>query len=184
MHSAPILISLLSAVSMVSAEVFELNLVPTATRAAALEERKDVRACASSVISELAAPSPKNDELADWVLAVTTVAGCTVTAPASLSSAYTSWFDELTDWAEDLKDNAAKQTDCGADTFSLTLLDNCAASKRTVLFTGEKRSDPTETHVEDKLPIPTNIKVGAASQSGVTRAGLALAVVVAFALAL
>jgi hypothetical protein len=184
MHSVLSLIALLGAAGMASAEVFDAGLTPTSTRAPALAKRETDRDCATSVSLDLLGPSPKNDELIDWALDVVDVAACTVTAPASLSSAYTSWFEELTEWAEDIEDRASKQTDCGYDSFTLTFTGNCPEDKRTVLFTGENLSDPTDTHVEDRLPVPTAVKVGAASQSGVTRAGLALAVFVAFTLAL
>lgn len=183
MHSLLFLATLLSAASMASAEVFEAGLMPTATRPRDLAKRKPDEVCASSVLDDLLGPTPKNDELYDWALDVVTFAACTVTAPASLSSAYTSWLGEVTEWAETVEKRASKQTDCGFKTFTVDVVGICTESDRTVLFTGGL-DDPTATHVEDRLAAPTILKVGAASHSGVTRVGLALAAFVAFVLAL
>ncbi|KAH7320753.1 hypothetical protein B0I35DRAFT_407799 [Stachybotrys elegans] len=183
MRSFLLFTSLLGVASTSVAEIITLGAVPTGLHPAPIEARQDLQ-CASSVLTELLPPTPDSSDLVDWeVETQQDPAACTVTAPASLSSAYTSWMSQITEWAQSVEDEAASQTDCGAELFTLSFSGFCSSS-RTVYFS--EAAQQTTTEVYGPVPLPTNtVRIGAASKNtGLISSGIALACVVAAVLAL
>lgn len=154
-------------------------------------DRRDVdRQCFYSVLTELSPPEPSDTRLTDWA---TTAAGanglidsCTITAPASLSSAYISYIEVIETYFETIESKAhAIKTDCDADTFSLTFTQYCT-EEITVMFTESGGRATATSEVIGPLDVPTQkIFIGAAPRlGGTTGAAVALAAVLGIALAL
>jgi hypothetical protein len=177
------LATLLGLAPLAMAEGIVAGVAPAIAQPAAVVARQDDN-CASSVFSALqAGPTPDSQDLLEYIAFNPDVAACTVTAPASLSSEYVSWMDDMTEWAKGLEKSAHKLPKCGYETLSFSITGVCPR-ERTVYFEDESGDDvATETY--DPLPIATDIHVGAAPRNTFTiGAGVALAGFVAVALAL
>lgn len=143
--------------------------------------------CFSSVIDELAAPTPAS-ALYDWIVTEVTdiyePLGCTVTLPATLSDEYLDYYDEQITFFNELESKAGKiHTKCGADTFSITLTEECT-SEQTVYF-ADSSDDVASSTVLDAIELPTDvIYIGDATHNSVFGFAAVLAIALGAVIAL
>ncbi|UNI22374.1 hypothetical protein JDV02_008269 [Purpureocillium takamizusanense] len=143
---------------------------PPPVAAAPLDRRAIDRQCLSSVVSELSPPTSGVDsKLISWATRQAATlggvpAGCTITAPASLSSAYGSYLDILRTYFSTIESKAKGiNTKCGADKVSLTFSQGCTSSL-TLLYTD---ATATKTTSYSNVDVPKKtIFLGEGSGSG------------------
>ncbi|PWI76749.1 hypothetical protein PCL_03943 [Purpureocillium lilacinum] len=134
-----------------------------------LDRRAIDRNCLSSIVSELSPPTTGVDsKLLSWATRQATLGAapprCTITAPASLSSAYSSYLDILKTYFSTLESKAKGiNTKCGADVVSLTFSQGCSTSL-TVLYT-DAIATKTSSYANVEIPKKT-IYLGEGSGSG------------------
>jgi hypothetical protein len=127
-----------------------------------IDKRDEASACAESVLSQLKPPKPSNTEFLEWYNSATTPYACTVTAPASLSSEYSSYAGVVSEWLDTVESKAAQQTDCGMKSFVLIVPSVTCDGPRTVLFTDSAKRTTTAT--QEPFNYPTSpIQIGAAT---------------------
>ncbi|UNI18551.1 hypothetical protein JDV02_004814 [Purpureocillium takamizusanense] len=106
-----------------------------------LVERQNIdSSCVSSVISELSPPTGGlGSDFLNWASSASSATpspNCTITAPASIYHDFTGYRDELRTYFSTIASKASGiDTDCGADSLSLTFDEQCTTSL-TVYFTG------------------------------------------------
>ncbi|KAJ6442270.1 serglycin domain-containing protein [Purpureocillium lavendulum] len=168
---------------------------PPVVTPAALDRRAIDRQCFSSVLTELSPPTSGVDsKLLSWATnaAAGAATGCKVTAPASLSSAYTSYLDVLRTYFSTLESKASGiHTKCGADKFSVTFSQACTTSFTLLFTSGGVGNGTTATKTVAPVEVPKKtLYIGdgksAAAQGSIPVLGsaVALAGVLAVALAL
>ncbi|KAI9148832.1 serglycin domain-containing protein [Paramyrothecium foliicola] len=180
-------ITSLALAASVGAELVPFGMEYSQNGVARRDQQDDLRRmqmCASSVLSELVPAEPTNTAFREWATSARTPFACTITAPASLSSDYSSYADVVTEWLETVESDAAGKTDCGADYFTMTFSSAFCRSTRTVLFTDARNQTTTQT--QEPFTVPTGtIHIGAAARpSAVLGSAMAAAVFLGAALAL
>ena len=139
--------------------------------------RRDIdQSCVASVSSKLSVDEPKDTGLANWAMTAVVdnnIPGCEITAPATLSDEFLSYWSVYTTWLETVGDVAEDiNTKCGYDELSIVFTQICTESP-TIYFTsiGE---EVTSTILEP-VDIPKEtIYLGAAARTSSDVVGLAV----------
>ncbi|KAH7313702.1 hypothetical protein B0I35DRAFT_410666 [Stachybotrys elegans] len=141
--------------------------------------------CVSSVLSALLPPTPTATGLNQWLTDEEEPFGCRVTVPASLSDDYTSWQEEVTEWLGEVEDIAGSETDCGADTFTMSFESTSWCDETHTAFFRGSNNETVASVTEEAWPVPTGtIWVGGALRGAVpSTVVFVLAMGVAWALA-
>jgi hypothetical protein len=178
MYAITILTTIFAAAPMAVAQIGDL-IIPTYPPETG-DGYSSTMACFVSVSDILEAPTPTNRFVYGRVMDSSAI--CSLTLSATLSSGYTEWQSQVTEWAMTIEAKAAKETNCGLEGLFIEL-QQCPTS-HTVFFTEDNE---VSSKVYAPLPFPSLVQfpIGAASpKTAVLGVGLALSGFVAIVLAL
>lgn len=143
-----------------------VGVAATPTANAALVARRDQRECASDLVSSFGIPTPTADSIKEYITEHAYDRGfreCSITAAASLTSGFASYYGEMRSWASTAQDVADGVDDlCGLDSFTISYQPYCTESV-TIFASANGTANKAASTVIPGIENPGNIAFHAGS---------------------